>query len=56
MPSILVASGSFGIYAVQGAAFTQWTDSNFTPQFFTNVPDGTDTVRNVVNANVKLNH
>jgi len=38
------ASGLFGIYAIQGAAFTQWTDSSFTTQFFTNVPDGTGTV------------
>jgi hypothetical protein len=34
------ASGLFGIYADQGAAFTQWTDSNSTTQFFSNVPDG----------------
>ena len=39
------ASGLFGIYAVEGAALTQWTDSNFTTQFFTNVPDGTGMVR-----------
>jgi hypothetical protein len=37
------ASGLFGIFAVQVAAFTQRTDSNFTTQFFTNVPDGTGT-------------
>ncbi len=39
------ASGLFGIYAVEGTALTQWTDSNFTTQFFTNVPNGTGTVR-----------
>jgi PEP-CTERM motif len=39
------AAGLFGIYAVQGAAFTQWTDGGQTTQFFTNVPDGTGTVR-----------
>ena len=39
------ASGLFGIFAVEGAAFTQWTDSNLNGQFFTNVPDGTDMVR-----------
>jgi len=38
------ASGLFGIYALQGAAFTEWTDSSFTTQFFTNVPDGTNLV------------
>jgi hypothetical protein len=38
------ASGLFGVYAVQGAASTEWTDSNATTQFFTNVPDGTGTV------------
>jgi hypothetical protein len=39
------ASGLFGVYAVEGAANTQWTDANFTTQFFTNVPDGTDMVK-----------
>jgi hypothetical protein len=38
------ASGLFGVYAVRGAASTQWTDANFTTQFFTTVPDGTGTV------------
>ena len=38
------ASALFGIYAVEGAANTQWTDSNATTRFFTNVPDGTDMV------------
>jgi PEP-CTERM motif len=39
------ASGLFGIYAVEGAASTQWTDSNLNGQFFTNVPDDTGMVR-----------
>ena len=39
------ASGVFGIYALEGAALTQWTDANVTTQFFTNVPDGTGRVR-----------
>ncbi len=39
------ASGLFGIYALEGAASTQWTDGNLTTQFFTNVPDGTGMVR-----------
>jgi hypothetical protein len=39
------ASGLFGIYAVEGAALTQWTDSSFDTEFFTNVPDGTGVVR-----------
>jgi len=38
------ASGLFGIYAVEGSASTQWTDTNLTTQFFTNVPDGTGNV------------
>ena len=38
------ASGLFGIYALEGAALTQWTDSNLNTQFFTNVPDGTGMV------------
>jgi hypothetical protein len=38
------ASGLFGIYAVEGTALTEWTDSNFDTQFFTNVPNGTGTV------------
>jgi len=38
------ALGLFGIYADEGAAYTQWTDSSFTTQLFTNVPDGTGTV------------
>jgi hypothetical protein len=39
------ASGLFGIYALEGAALTQWTDANFTTRFFTNVPEGTGMVR-----------
>jgi len=39
------ASGLFGIFAVEGPATTQWTDSKVTTQFFSNVPDGTGTVR-----------
>jgi hypothetical protein len=39
------ASGLFGIYAVEGAAGTQWTDANLNTQLFTNVPDGTGLVR-----------
>jgi hypothetical protein len=39
------ASGLFGVYALQGAALTQWTDGGQTTQFFTNVPDGTGAVR-----------
>jgi len=39
------ASGLFGIYAVEGVAVTQWTDGNATTQLFTNVPDGSGTVR-----------
>ncbi len=39
------ASGLFGVYAVEGAATTQWSDPNFNTQFFTNVPDGTGLVR-----------
>jgi PEP-CTERM motif len=39
------ASGMFGIYAVEGAATTQWTDSNAVTQFFTNVPNGTGMVQ-----------
>jgi len=35
------ASGRFGIYALEGAALTQWTDYNATTQFFTDVPNGT---------------
>jgi hypothetical protein len=38
------ASGLFGIYADEGVATTQWTDSSFTTQLFANVPDGTGTV------------
>ena len=38
------ASGLFGIYAVEGFTLTQWTDSTFTTQFFTNVPTGAVTV------------
>jgi hypothetical protein len=38
------ASGSFGIYAVEGA-FTQWNDSNLNVQTFTNVPNGTGLVQ-----------
>jgi PEP-CTERM motif len=39
------ASGLFGIYAVEGAASTQWTDSNLNTQFYTNVPSGTGVVQ-----------
>jgi hypothetical protein len=39
------ASGLFGIYAIEGAGTTQWTDANLTTQFFTNVPNGTGMVR-----------
>ncbi len=39
------ASGLFGVYAVEGAATTQWSDSSPNTQFFTNVPDGTGLVR-----------
>jgi hypothetical protein len=39
------ASGLFGIFAVEGAASTQWTDSNLNTQFFTNVPNGTAVVQ-----------
>lgn len=38
------ASGLFGVYTDEGAANTQWTDSNFTTQLFSNVPDGTGMV------------
>jgi hypothetical protein len=38
------ASGLFGIYALEGQANTVWTDSNYSTQLFTNVPDGTDMV------------
>jgi len=41
----LNASGLFGVYAVEGAATTQWSDPNPNTQFFTNVPDGTGLVR-----------
>ena len=37
------ALGLFGIYAVQGATSTQWTDTVPSTQFFSNVPDGTGT-------------
>lgn len=37
------ASGSFGIYAIEGNS-TEWTDSNFDTQFFSNVPNGTGMV------------
>lgn len=39
------AAGLFGIYAVQGAALTQWTDSEFNTRLFSNVPDGAGIVR-----------
>jgi PEP-CTERM motif len=39
------ASGLFGIFAVEGAALTQWTDSNLNTQLFSNVPDGTGMVQ-----------
>jgi hypothetical protein len=38
------AAGLFGIYALEGAANTSWTDSNFSTQLFANVPDGTGMV------------
>jgi hypothetical protein len=40
------ASGLFGVYAVEGSAFTVWDDalSINNPQFFANVPDGSSTV------------
>jgi hypothetical protein len=38
------ASGLFGIYAMEGSANTEWTDSNFNTQYFSNVPDGTGMV------------
>jgi hypothetical protein len=38
------ASGLFGIYAVEGAGSTQWTDDQFATRFFSNAPDGTSTV------------
>jgi hypothetical protein len=38
------ASGSFGIYAVEGITNTLWTDSNANTQYYSNVPDGTGTV------------
>jgi hypothetical protein len=39
------ASGSFGIFAVEGAATSSWTDSNAVTQFFTDVPNGTALVQ-----------
>jgi PEP-CTERM motif len=39
------ASGSFGVYAVEGAATTEWTDGNGSQQLFTNVPDGSGLTR-----------
>jgi len=39
------ASGLFGVYAVEGVASTQWTDSNFNTQLFSNVPDGSGLVQ-----------
>jgi hypothetical protein len=39
------ASGLFGVFAVQGAGATEWTDGSFNSQFFGNVPDGTGLVR-----------
>ncbi len=38
------ASGLFGIFAVEGQG-TTWSDPNLNTLFFTNVPDGTGTVR-----------
>lgn len=35
------ASGTFGIYAVEGKGNTEWTDPSFGDNFFDNVPDGT---------------
>ena len=39
------ASGSFGIFALEGSANSLWNDSNLNPQFFTDVPDGTGMVQ-----------
>jgi hypothetical protein len=39
------ASGLFGVYAMEGAALTEWTDGSGNPQLFTNVPDGSGVVR-----------
>jgi hypothetical protein len=39
------ASGTFGLYALEGAGNTVWTDASLTTQFFTNVPNGTNLVR-----------
>ena len=39
------ASGLFGIYAVEGAANTQWSDATPATQFFRNVPNGTAKIR-----------
>jgi|SRR5271157_2152341 len=39
------ASGLFGIYALEGANNTQWTDSQIVTQYFANVPEGTGIVR-----------
>jgi hypothetical protein len=38
------AVGLFGIYAVRGAASTEWTDAGLTTRFFDNVPSGTGRV------------
>ncbi|HEX4607561.1 MAG TPA: hypothetical protein VH092_05080 [Urbifossiella sp.] len=34
------ASGTYGIYARQGAALTEWSDDGTATRFFNNVPDG----------------
>jgi hypothetical protein len=38
------ALGLFGVYALEGAPLTEWTDGNSNPQLFTNVPNGTGMV------------
>jgi PEP-CTERM motif len=39
------ASGLFGIYAMEGAALTEWTDGIGNQQLFTNVPAGSGMVQ-----------
>ena len=39
------ASGLFGIFALDGAALTEWTDGGGNAQLFTDVPDGSGMVR-----------
>jgi hypothetical protein len=38
------ATGLFGIYAVEGAGLTEWSDGSASTQYFSNVPDGSGTV------------